>query len=88
MWGKRMVEEGPSEAYATFLVQDPTQVGEPLEGVIYPLEALPLKRNWQRFAGSWGKRSEEPKVISPRSNNWSSLRGWLSIKFVLSRVYG
>ncbi|KAL7636931.1 UNVERIFIED_CONTAM: hypothetical protein RMT77_012689 [Armadillidium vulgare] len=50
-----------------------------------PLETLPEdfrviepndpKRSWQKFSGSWGKRSSDTKGISPRSTNWSSLRG-------------
>ena len=51
---------------------------QPSENSYYEIAgdtAMPLKREWAKFAGSWGKRPYNYRTMSPRSTNWSSLRG-------------
>jgi len=65
-WGKRSSDAGDDEVASSVEVND---------DVDDDVEAAPLKRAWQKlFGNAWLKRPDV-RSMSPRSTNWSSLRG-------------
>lgn len=65
-WGKR--SDGGDDAEDEALEEEELQVSP--EALARMVAVGPVKRGWTL----WGKRPDYP-AISPRSTNWSSLRG-------------